>query len=322
MTELAGGGIRYHRTTVLLGSEIEVRDEAMGAAHLLAFLADFQSIREFTGWLRKHMTNVELSSQRIYVPARILQEEVVGRGGIVIPAHIFTPHKGLYGSCTDHMDSLLNPQLVAAVELGLSADSDMADLISELGSFTFLSNSDAHSLSKIGREYNKIRLNEPSFRELVMALKRTDGRKVEANYGLNPRLGKYHRTFCGQCGSIMDGEEIAEERCLRCGSRKMVRGVMERVMGIANRKHPVHPLHRPEYYHQIPLEYIPGLEKKKLDLLLERFDTEMNILHRVGREQLAAAAGEEIAGYIIAAREGTLVLESGGGGKYGRVSRP
>lgn len=322
MTELAGGGIRYHRTSVILGSEIEVREEGMGPAHLLAFFSDFQTIREFTGWMRRHMKNVELSSQRIYVPARILQEEVVGRGGILIPAHIFTPHKSLYGSSADRMDSLLNPQLVAAVELGLSADSEMADLISELEPFTFLSNSDAHSLGKIGREYNRIRLNEPTFHELVMALERRDGRKVEVNYGLNPRLGKYHRTYCGQCGSLLDGHEIAEERCLHCGSRKMVRGVMERISGIADRERPIHPGHRPDYYHQIPLEYIPGLGKKKLDLLLQQFDTEMNILHRIGREQLAAKVGEEIAGYIAAAREGTLVLESGGGGKYGRVSRP
>ena len=58
----------------------------------------------------------------------------------------------------------------------------------------FLTNSDAHSLGKIGREYNELQVAAPSFDEFRMALQGEAGRSIAANYGLNPRLGKYHRT--------------------------------------------------------------------------------------------------------------------------------
>ncbi|WP_163855637.1 endonuclease Q family protein [Paenibacillus elgii] len=321
MEELEGGGIRFHRTTVLLGCEIEVRDPGLGTAHLLAYLPKLSDMQSFTEWLRKHMKNVQLSSQRIYVTARELQREVLARGGILIPAHIFTPHKSVYGSCSTRMEHLLDLDGIAAVELGLSADTVMAGYISELDRYTFLTNSDAHSLPKIGREYNKLALQAPTFEELRKALSQEDGRRVLANYGLNPRLGKYHRTYCGDCSSILDEQgQTAVERCLYCGSPRIVRGVMDRILSLADREEPRVAPDRPPYCYQVPLEYIPGLGPKTFNRLIERFGSEMNLLHRVSFEELADAAGETIAGYIMEAREGTLRLDTGGGGKYGKVS--
>ncbi|SDC37820.1 TIGR00375 family protein [Paenibacillus sp. UNCCL117] len=322
MEELAGGGIRYHQSTVLLGCELEVRDPGMRPAHLIAYLPGIEDMRSFTDWLRRHMKNVQLSSQRLYVPARELQQEVIGRGGILVPAHIFTPHKSVYGSSCERMSELLDLDGIAAVELGLSADSEMAGWISELDRYTFLTNSDAHSLPKIGREYNKLRLAEPTFAELRRALNGEDGRKVLANYGLNPRLGKYHRTYCAACESILDEQgATVVERCLYCGSTKIVRGVMDRILSISDRERPFVPESRPPYVYQVPLEFIPGLGPKLLAALLERFGTEMDLLHRTSYEELAEAAGERIAGYLLAARQGTLELQTGGGGKYGKVGR-
>jgi uncharacterized protein (TIGR00375 family) len=322
MEELPGGGIRYHRSTVILGSEIEVRDPGMGPAHVLAYFPTLEMIKEFSKWMSGHMKNIQLSSQRIYVTARQLQQEIIDRGGILIPAHIFTPHRSIYGSCTDIMADLLDLTSVHAVELGLSADSAMAGLITELTPMTFLTNSDAHSLSKIGREYNELSLKQPTYSELVKAIQRVDGRKVLANYGLNPRLGKYHRTYCRGCGSIIDEKEaVSVQRCSYCGSLRIVRGVMDRILDIADLNQPAMPEYRPPYHYQIPLEYIPGIGPKKLQQLLTHFDTEMNILHRVKQEDLTMVAGFEAAELILKAREGTLQLESGGGGTYGRIIR-
>jgi uncharacterized protein (TIGR00375 family) len=321
MAELEGGGIRYHQTTVLLGCEIEVRDPGMGAAHLLAYLPNLAIMQDFTSWMQRHMKNIELSSQRIYVPARVLQEEILGRGGILIPAHIFTPHKSIYGSSSTRMEHLLDLDGIAAVELGLSSDSEMAGTISELDRYTFVTNSDAHSLAKIGREYNEMALQAPNFEEIVKALHRRDGRGVKANYGLNPRLGKYHRTYCGSCESIIDDRAAAVERCLYCGSTKIVKGVMDRIEALADRQQPYLPPYRPPYHYQVPLEFIPGLGRRKLNQLLDQFGTEMNILHHTPEEALAACIGEEIASYIVQAREGKLHLEVGGGGQYGRVAK-
>ncbi|WP_281886721.1 endonuclease Q family protein [Paenibacillus sp. YYML68] len=320
MTELPGGGIRYRESTLILGCELEVREPGMNAAHVLAYFPTLADMQSFTEYLRRYMKNVQLSSQRVYVPVRELQREVVQRGGLFVPAHIFTPHKSVYGSCCARMDELLEPELLAAVELGLSADSTMAGYISELDRYTFLTNSDAHSLPKIGREYNKLLLTEPTFAELRLALARAEGRQVLANYGLNPRLGKYHRTYCAACESIVDEQGASVvERCLYCGSPKLVRGVMDRIAAIADRQESFVPPHRPPYIYQVPLEYVPGLGPKTMNRLLERFGTEMNMLHRASFEELADTAGEAIAAYLMAARSGQLQLESGGGGKYGKV---
>ncbi len=96
------------------------------------------------------------------------------------------------------MTEVFDPSLIDAAELGLSCDTDMASRVAELDPYTFLTNSDAHSLGKIGREYNEMLLKEANFTEFSLALKGKDGRKITANYGLNPKLGKYYRTACDQ----------------------------------------------------------------------------------------------------------------------------
>jgi uncharacterized protein (TIGR00375 family) len=328
MTEVAGGGLRYRDTVILLGSEIEVRDPGMGPAHLLVYLPAYADMLAFSRWLTPLMKNPSLSTQRIRVSARELQQEVVARGGIVIPAHIFTPHKSLYGSSVDRMSELLDPAAVAAVELGLSADTAMGSLLLELDPLPFLTNSDAHSLGKIGREYNRLRLETPCFSELVKGLAGAGGRMITANYGLSPRLGKYHRTYCESCNQVVDEEPrfggrdsiISADQCRYCGSSKIVRGVLDRVASIANRSEPDPRLRRPPYHYQVPLEFIPGLGAKLLTRLLARFGTEMNVQHLFSLEELEEVAGEEIARRIILAREGALPLDAGGGGRYGRVT--
>lgn len=319
MVELQGGGIGYQETTVLLGSEIEIREPGQGPAHLLVFMPRLEDMVSFSEWLSKRMKNIGLSTQRLHAPAKVLQQEVTARGGLFIPAHIFTPHKSIYGSAADRMSEVLDMGLIDAVELGLSADTEMAGQLSELDNFTFLTNSDAHSLGKIGREYNELLMMQPSFEEFAKVLHRVEGRKVAANYGLNPRLGKYHRTYCSNCKEIIDEAAVTAERCPYCGSTKMVRGVMDRIRRIADRSPQEAPGGRPPYRYQIPLEFVPGLGKRKLEALLGAFGTEMNILHQVPEEQLALIAGSGPAQVIAGARSGQIRLQSGGGGIYGKV---
>jgi uncharacterized protein (TIGR00375 family) len=329
MAEAPGGGIRYRDVTLLLGAEIEVKEPGRGPAHHLVFLRDFDAMRSFTEWLKERMTNVGLSSQRIRASGLELQRETAARGGLFIPAHIFTPHRSLYGSCADRLSDVLDPDLVDAVELGLSADTAMAGLVPELDRYPFLTNSDAHSLARIGREYNALILGEPSFDELCKALRGEDGRGIAANYGLDPRLGKYHRTHCAGCGTTLGAEDgempdspDAAMRCPLCGSAKLIRGVSERVRALgrlAGRDIPRIGGARPPYICQVPLEFIPGVGPKLLERLLDRFGTEMNVLHDASPEALAETAGDKTAALILAAREGRLGLKAGGGGRYGKA---
>ncbi|MEX2462092.1 MAG: endonuclease Q family protein [Paenibacillaceae bacterium] len=319
MVELAGGGIQYRDATIILGSEIEVRDDGCGPTHLLAYLPNLTSMQQFTKWMSGYMKNIELSSQRIYVTSRELQQEVLSRGGIMIPAHIFTPYKSVYGSGSRWIADMLDLNGLAAVELGLSSDTYMASYLSELDELAFVTNSDAHSLQKIGREYNQMRMVEPSFQELVKALAFQEGRAILGNYGLNPQLGKYHRTFCAQCDAVLDEVQISISQCLNCGSRRIVRGVMDRIIALADRESPLIMPHRPPYHNQIPLEFIPGLGEKRLEQLLGHFGTEMKVLHQAALADLIPIVGIEIAESILKAREGILKVDVGGGGRYGRI---
>lgn len=320
MLEIPGGGLQYKGTTVILGCELEVKDKGFGPAHLLVYFPTLAVMKEFTKWLHKHMTNVDLSSQRIYQTAAQVQEMTAGLGGLLIPAHVFTPYKSVYGSCSSRIGDILDVSQLAGVELGLSADSEMADYISEVQDTSFVSNSDAHSLAKIGREYNIFAMAEPTFEELGKVLFRQDGRGVVTNYGLNPRLGKYHRTFCSACDSVLDENHAVLDRCHYCGSPKIVRGVMDRIFEIADRTESKPPAHRPPYIFQVPLEFLPGLGPKKLTRLLEAFGTEMDILHKATKEELEEVTDASIVKMILAAREGSLALTTGGGGVYGKVA--
>lgn len=131
-------------------------------------------------------------------------ELITDIGGICGPAHAFTPFKAIfrsgkyatlkecYGSTIKHIHFL---------ELGLSADTNLADRLSCLENITFLSNSDAHSEGphSLGREFNRFHIEAPSFEEIVKALKREGGRKITLNVGMEPRLGKYPMMFCKTC---------------------------------------------------------------------------------------------------------------------------
>lgn len=323
--ELSDGGILYkERLCIIPGSEIETSengDEGSCSGHALNYFPTLKAIKTFSDTMKRYIKNINLSSQKARLPARELQKIVEDHGGVLIPAHAFTPHKGYYGNCVDRLVKIFGEQgfeKIPAVELGLSADTDMADKISELEEKTFLSNSDAHSLSKIAREYNLIQMESATFNELIKALKRWDGRRVKANYGLDPKLGKYHRTFCEKCNENVKGE-IPVTRCLKCDSKNLVIGVLDRIEIIKDKKDTVHPPHRPPYIRQVPLEYIPGLGAKMIQKLIAHFGSEMNILHYASREELEAVVKPEIAENIIRAREGKLVIQPGGGGIYGSI---
>ncbi|RIW33654.1 TIGR00375 family protein [Bacillus salacetis] len=318
LRELRDGGFQHENGLVLIpGSELEINDEnCNGPIHVLAYFPDLPSLKSFSGWLSSKVTNIHLSSQRIYADGRELQLKVKGLGGLFIPAHIFTPFKSLYGKgVRNSLSEVFSPEQIDAVELGLSSNTAMANSIPELHKYTFLTNSDAHSLAKIAREYNSITMEAPSFKEFAKALKNEEGRKIAANYGLDPFLGKYYETTCSSCGVIM---QDSAEKCQECGHGRKIRGVKHRIADLA--EDIPSPL-RPAYIPQVPLEYIPGLGPKTMDKLLDHFGTEMDILHHVPKGRLAEVTKEQLAETIHKARTGQLVFNAGGGGRYGKVAR-
>ncbi len=270
--------------------------------------------------MEKHIKNMTLSSQRADISAYDLVDIVSKYNGVLIPAHVFTPHKSFYGNCTRRLERIFKEKYseIPAIELGLSSDTFLADQISELEGKTFLTNSDAHSLPKIAREYNKILIDDISYKELIKAIKNEDKRKIVCNYGLDPKLGKYHRTYCEVCEKRIDGD-LPVTRCDTCDSRNITMGVLDRIEIIKDKTKTKSPEFRPPYKYQIPLAFIPGLGTKTIEKLLDKFETEMNILHKLSFDDIEAVCGEKIAKNIINAKEGKLEISAGGGGIYGKV---
>ena len=326
--ELKDGGIIYKdKVCILLGSEVETsekgRNGKCGAAHNVCFFPHLEDIKAFSNEMSHHIKNITLSTQRSDISGYELIDIVEKYNGILIPAHIFTPFKSYYGNCTDRLENIFKEKYDKIFArsykfLVSSSDTFLADEISELEDKTFVTNSDAHSLPKIAREYNKMQVEDISFKEVVKALKNEDGRKIIANYGLDPKLGKYHRTYCDNCNQTIETKEPVEV-CPYCGSNKVTFGVFDRIELIKDKKETKSPENRPPYIYQVPLGFIPGVGGKTIEKLLDNFETEMNILHRLSKDDIEAVAGEKVANSIEKARTGQAKVQSGGGGNYGKI---
>lgn len=324
--EIKDGGIIYkNKVCIILGSEIETSEinenGKTGSAHNLCYFPTLKDIKGFSKEMSTHIKNITLSSQRADISGYELIDIVEKYNGVLIPAHAFTPHKSYYGNCTKTMKRIFKEKFdrIPAIELGLSSDTFLADEISELEDKTFLTNSDAHSLPKIAREYNKILVEDISFKELMKAIRREDGRKIVANYGLDPKLGKYHRTYCEKCDKRIEG--IAPVLlCPDCDSSNITMGVFDRIEVIKDKPSTNSPAHRPPYIYQIPLQFIPGVGPKVIDKLLGNFETEMNVLHKMSKDDIEGVVGAKIANNIYNACNGNVDIQAGGGGVYGKIS--
>ena len=324
--ELEDGGIIYKdKVCIILGSEVETsekgRNGKSGSAHNVCYFPHLSDIKGFSNELSHHLKNITLSTQRTDLSGYDLVEMVERYNGILVPAHIFTPHKSYYGNCTDRLENVFKERFdkIFAVELGLSSDTFLADEISELETRSFLTNSDAHSLPKIAREYNKMLVEDISFKEIVKAMKNEEGRKILANYGLDPKLGKYHRTYCDDCNKTIETKEPVET-CPMCGSKNVTFGVFDRIELIKDKQQTKSPENRPPYIYKIPLGFIPWVGGKTIQKLLDNFETEMNILHKLTKDDIEMVVGEKVANNIENAIRGNCEVHAGGGGNYGKVT--
>ncbi|WP_394603019.1 endonuclease Q family protein [Fictibacillus sp. UD] len=316
--ELNGGGLDVDGLTLIPGAEIEINDEnCQGPIHVLVYMPSIETMEHLSQWLSSRMKNINLSSQRMYGSAIELQQFVKSLSGLFIPAHIFTPFKSLYGKGVKmSLNEVFDPNLIDAVELGLSSNTEMASTLEELSMYTFLTNSDAHSLEKIAREYQMLSLQEATFDEFKCALHEKEGREIIANYGLNPYLGKYYNSACENC---LHAFQPNNKACSKCGSTRFIKGVNDRINELKGNE--TAQRNRPPYIHQIPLEFIPGLGPKTLTKLRDAFGTDMDIIHAVSREQLLKVVKTVIADHILSARSGELSIQIGGGGTYGKISK-
>ncbi len=197
------GAFHYKNIYFILQTEIEDSE----SVHQVILFPDFTAVREIQKKLSKYSKNILGEwGGRPHInltPAEVV-ETVIDSGCLIGPAHAFTPFKaifrqGKFKTLKDcYQDAVKN---IHFLELGLSADTELADRLDCLKNITFLSNSDAHSQNPraLGREFNKFEIDNASFEEILLGIKRKDDRKLILNVGLHPKLGKYYNMFCHKC---------------------------------------------------------------------------------------------------------------------------
>ena len=293
--------------------------------HHLIIIPDIDIARELSDRLPSKNKEIDGRPKTRYGGAELL-DLVKEYDCLIGPAHAFTPWTGMYKSYDSIYDCYeKKPDFV---ELGLSADTFMADTVSELKDFPFLTNSDAHSPwpHRLGREFNQIELKDISYSSIKHAIKH---KEIKANYGLIPNLGKYHMTACTKCYKLVD-PIIAKDNRMKCSCGGTIKkGVDFRISEIADYKEPKHPDFRPKYVHLMPLAeliatvYDKGVTTKtvqsKWQKLIDGFGTEIDVLINVPLKEIEKI-DSNISSVIESFRNNSIDVVPGGGGKYGEIS--
>ena len=251
--------------------------------------------------------------------------------GILIPAHIWTPHFSVLGAKSG-FDSVeecfeeLTPY-VHALETGLSSDPAMNWRISKLDRYQLVSNSDAHSPSKLGREANLLDI-DCSYEGLYRAIQTGEG--LEGTVEFFPEEGKYHFDGHRKCGvslSPVEAERLGGI-CPVCG-KKLTMGVDHRVEQLADRAEGFVKKDGKKYESLVPLPEVISAcmgystASKKVqgcfEQMIQTLGTEFDILRNVPSEDIKSCTGERIAEGIENVRTGNVKRIPGYDGEYGKI---
>lgn len=252
---------------------------------------------------------------------------------VLIPAHIWTPWFSVLGASSgfnsiEECFEDLTPQIFA-LETGLSSDPPMNWMISDLDRFVLVSNSDAHSPSKLAREAN-IFTCDLSYFEIMEALRKKKRGGFAGTLEFFPEEGKYFYDGHRNCKKRMSPEETMSKdgKCPVCG-KKVTVGVLHRVSVLADRKRGFEPKKKFGFESIIPLaEIISGIHScgvntkkvsKEYMSLLEQFGNELYILRRCPAASLKQAGFEILANSLQRMRSGRVSVTEGYDGEFGII---
>lgn len=251
--------------------------------------------------------------------------------GILVPAHIWTPHFSVLGAKSgfDSVEECFEElaPYIHALETGLSSDPAMNWRISKLDRYHLVSNSDAHSPSKLGREANLLDI-DCSYEGLYRAIQTGEG--LEGTVEFFPEEGKYHFDGHRKCGvslSPVEAERLGGI-CPVCG-KKLTMGVDHRVEQLADRAEGFVKKDGKKYESLVPLPEVISAcmgystASKKVqgcfEQLIQTLGTEFDILRNVPSEDIKSCAGERIAEGIENVRTGNVKRIPGYDGEYGKI---
>lgn len=257
----------------------------------------------------------------------------ISKDCLIVPAHAWTPWFSIFGSKSgfDSIEECFEEysKYIFAIETGLSSDPAMNWRLSALDKISLISNSDAHSPAKIGREANYFD-TELSYFKITEAIKSRNPKEFLSTVEFFPEEGKYHYDGHRLCNIRTSPAESKKYNniCPVCGN-PLVIGVLNRVEGLADRPEGFRPVGAIPFKNLIPLEEIvasavgqlTGTKQvtKEYQNLIEKFGNEFEILLNVSSQALNGATRPEIAEGIIRVREGRVTVEPGYDGVFGKI---
>jgi len=256
-----------------------------------------------------------------------------GRGTAFIPAHIWTPWFSVLGSKSgyDTVEECFGDlsEEIFALETGLSSDPPMNWLCSFLDRYTLVSNSDAHSPEKLGREAN-IFDAALCYSSIISAMRKEGDQRFLGTVEFFPQEGKYHLDGHRKCGICWRPQETLEHGgiCPVCG-KKVTVGVLNRIMQLADRRDPEERLSKKNYFSLTPLKNLiaevkgvnPESKAVRLEYerILKRGGPEFSILMDLPHDRISEISDEILAEGIRRIRIGEVFIEEGYDGEFGQI---
>jgi DNA helicase II / ATP-dependent DNA helicase PcrA len=303
--------------------------------HHLIYVPDLQCARRLTKALAR-IGNLESDGRPILgLDSRDLLEIVLSAGEtcFLIPAHVWTPWFGVLGSKSgfDSIEECYGDLAseVFALETGLSSDPAMNWRLSQLDRFCLVSNSDAHSPQKIGREACMFN-TELDYFAMLRALR--TGADYDGTIEFFPEEGKYYMDGHRKCGVCLTPKESEKYKgkCPMCG-KPVTLGVMNRVCELADRPAAPDPLppRAARFRSLVPLDQVLGqvlgkgpqtkTVRKQYDDLINQLGPELFVLQEADLEDLARVGSPRLAEAISRMRSGRVACQPGFDGQYGVV---
>jgi len=339
LTEAGNGVYKHNNTYFILTAEVNniyTRNGKLRRIHNIIFTPSFDTAEKISKYLLKFGNlgsdgRPLLNLDSMQMLEKILQ---ISPESFLVPSHIWTPWFSIFGSKSgfDSIDECFGSltREIFALETGLSSDPKMNWTLSALDRYTMISNSDAHSPSRLGREANILNCNI-DFNEIKEVLRTKDNKRFLSTIEFFPEEGKYHYDGHRNCNVVLSPDESIsiDDICPVCGKQLTI-GVAHRVKLLSDRKDGFIPDNAIPFRNLVPLEEViaealdMGREsqtvKNQYLKLVKFLNGEFNILRNVSISEIAMQSDERIAFAVEQVRKGNLLITPGYDGVFGKVS--
>lgn len=345
LTECDEGAYTAYGGKFVLATEVSCiwrHDGKSRRVHLLVWAPDFAAVDHINRRLAKVQNLASDGRPMLKMSAKDMAQTAweADERCVVLPAHVWTPWYGMYGSKSgfDSVEECFGDAAdrIHAVETGLSSDPAMNWMVPDLDSRSIVSFSDAHSPGNLGRELTVFRAG-PDFASLAAALR---DQEIIETVEFHPGHGKYHLDGHRKCGVRLEpgvGDQQASA-CPVCG-KPLTLGVLHRVKELAARPYCAEPGEgglfsgldqRPPFRSLVPLRELlsfslsvgPATKTvgRHYEALVDEFSGEFNVLTSVPFDDLDRVSGPRLAAAVVAVREGRVDVNPGYDGVYGTVT--